>query len=134
MIKLSRLTDYAVVIMAELTKCEDDKLLSASALSVKTGIPEPTVSKILKILVNNNLIISSRGINGGYKLNGTAKQLQITSVIEAIEGPILLTSCVSGSESDCALEGQCGLKGRWTPVNLAIKSALSSLTLADMVD
>jgi FeS assembly SUF system regulator len=134
MIKLSRLTDYAVVIMAELTKCKKNQLLSASALSDRTGIPEPTVSKILKILVKNGLIISTRGINGGYQLKGTAKDLQITSVIEAIEGPILLTSCVSGSESDCALESQCSLKGRWTPVNVAIKSALSSLTLADLVD
>lgn len=132
MIKLSRLTDYAVVILAEMAK-EKGGVLSAAGLSVRTKLPEPTVSKILKLLAKGGLITSVRGINGGYILEQTDGTLKVTDIIEAMEGPIALTACVSGSHDDCALERMCAMNGRWNKVNVAIRTALSDVTLADMV-
>lgn len=132
MIKLSRLTDYAVVILAEMAK-EKDSVLSAAELSDRTNLPEPTVSKILKLLSGAGLVVSIRGVNGGYILRQTINSLKVTDVIEAMEGPISLTACVDSSHENCALESMCAMNGRWNKVNLAIRTALADVTLADMV-
>ena len=133
MIKLSRLTDYAVVVLAEMSRTPG-VLASASALAAKTGIPEPTVSKVLKTLSRNGLIASVRGVAGGYRLDRDAGDIPVSLIIAAMEGPISLTSCVSGSLDSCALEGKCSMRGRWNPVNAAINAALNEVTLAHMLD
>lgn len=135
MIKLSRLTDYAVVILAEMSRSRREdggELIAASTLSSRTGIPEPTVSKVLKTLSRNGLIVSVRGVSGGYRLDMAAADLPVSQIIAAMEGPISLTSCVTGSHESCALEGKCHMHGRWNPVNAAIRGALDQVTLADM--
>ncbi len=131
MIKLSRLTDYAVVVLAEMARSKGE-LMAASTLATKTGIPEPTVSKVLKTMSRNGLISSVRGVSGGYRLDRAAGDIPVSLIIAAMEGPISLTSCVSGSHEICALEGKCSMHGRWNPVNAAIQGALDKVTLADM--
>ena len=106
--------------------------VSAVALSGRTGLPEPTVAKVLKLLAKGGLVHSTRGVNGGYVTGEEARNLRVTAIIEAMEGPISLTACVEGSHDNCALEGLCALNGRWTPVNKAMRSALNNVTLADM--
>ena len=132
MIKLSRLTDYAVVVLAEMARVQGE-LAAASTLAAKTGIPEPTVSKVLKTLSRNGLISSVRGVSGGYRLDRAAGEIPVSLIIAAMEGPISLTSCVSGSHESCALEGTCSMHGRWNPVNAAINAALDAVMLADMI-
>ena len=132
MIKLSKLTDYAVVVLAEMAR-NPQSLLSATVLAERTGVPEPTVSKVLKTLARHELISSTRGVSGGYSLSAKAEDISVTAIITAMEGPISLTACVSGSEDSCALLNMCGVNGRWSAVNDAIKSALAPITLADMV-
>jgi FeS assembly SUF system regulator len=131
MLKLSRLTDYAVVVLGEMSRAPG-VLQAASSLSTKTGLPEPTVAKILKTLSRNGLITSVRGVAGGYRLERAAGEIPVSLIIAAMEGPISLTSCVSGSHDSCALEGKCSMTGRWNPVNAAIQTALEKVTLADM--
>ncbi len=132
MIKLSRLTDYAVVVLAQMANAKGE-LMAASSLSLKTGIPEPTVSKVLKTLSRNGLIASVRGVAGGYRLDRAAGDIPVSLIIAAMEGPISLTSCVSGSNEACALEGKCSMHGRWNPVNAAINAALDAVTLENMI-
>lgn len=131
MIKLSKLTDYAVVILARMVQ-EEGALMSASTLAERTGVPEPTVSKILKLLAKAEIIESARGVTGGYRLDKTAENVPVTAIITAVEGPIALTACVEDSEESCALQGVCAMNGRWNPVNRALRSALDNVTLADM--
>lgn len=131
MIKLSKLTDYAVVVLAEMAR-DQGALLSASVLAARTGVGEPTVSKILKLLAKNNVLVSARGVSGGYRLDKAASELPVTAIIAAMEGPIALTACVEDSDDSCALSGVCAMNGRWNPVNRALQSALSGVTLADM--
>lgn len=133
MIKLSRLTDYAVVVLAEMSRAKGG-LMAASTLSARTGLPEPTVSKVLKTLSRNGLLASVRGVAGGYRLDRAAAEIPVSLIIAAMEGPISLTSCVSGSNEACALEGKCNMHGRWNPVNAAINAALDAVTLADMLN
>ena len=132
MIKLSKMTDYAVVILAEMAS-HDSALLSATGLSEKTSLPEPTVSKILKLLTKKEIISSKRGINGGYSLIKEPENINMAEVITALDGPIALTACVEQSDQCCSHEVNCKIKGQWNPVNVAMQQALEKVTLAQMM-
>jgi FeS assembly SUF system regulator len=130
MLRLSKLTDYAVVVLVRLAGM--DSVQTSPGIAAATGIPEPTVSKVLKILACSDLVSSQRGPRGGYRLNRDLAAIPIADVIAAIDGPIALTACVEGSTSGCVSEGLCPMRGRWDPVNEAIFKALTEITLADM--
>lgn len=131
MIKLSRLTDYAIVILVDLSNQKD--ISSAQDIAIRTIIPSPTVSKILKLLSKDSIITSVRGATGGYKLNQPLKELSIVSVISAIEGPISLTTCTSHEGEDCNISMLCPLTKGWQYVNDTINNTLSSLSLQDLI-
>lgn len=132
MIKLTKLTDYAVVILAEMA-AQKGALLSATSLAAKTALPEPTVSKILKLLTKGHVVASIRGASGGYLLNKGPEEISVAAVITALDGPVALTACVEGSEECCTLEKDCPIKGQWNPVNIAMQEALESVSLAQMM-
>jgi FeS assembly SUF system regulator len=131
MLRLSKLTDYAVVVMIHLDRGET--VQTSPGISRGTGIPEPTVAKVLKALAGNGLVSSQRGARGGYKLSPRRLSgVSIAEVVEAIEGPIALTACVEGSAGLCESKAQCPMHGRWDPVNDAIQQALSAIMLSEM--
>lgn len=130
MLRLSKLTDYAVVVLVRLSGMEG--VQTSPGIAAATGIPEPTVAKVLKTLAASDLVSSQRGAKGGYRLNRKLSAIPIADVIAAVDGPIALTACVEGSTSECESQGLCPMRGRWDPVNDAIHSALSRITLADM--
>jgi FeS assembly SUF system regulator len=130
MLRLSKLTDYAVVVLVRLAGMEG--VQTSPGIAAATGIPEPTVAKVLKTLAAGDLVASQRGARGGYRLNRDLAAIPIADVIAAVDGPIALTACVEGSTSGCESQGLCPMRGRWDPVNDAIHRALSTITLADM--
>jgi FeS assembly SUF system regulator len=130
MLRLSKLTDYAVVVLVRLSGMEG--VQTSPGLATATGIPEPTVAKVLKALTASDLVASQRGARGGYRLNRDLSGIPIADVIAAIDGPIALTACVEGTGLGCESQGLCPMRGRWDPVNDAIHKALSAITLADM--
>ena len=132
MIKLSKLTDYAVAILAQLSRTDGGKVASCAYLSEMTGVPEPTVAKVLKILTKTNLVGSARGIKGGYKLDRPASDIKVADIIVAMDGPIAVTACVEGGTHDCAMEAKCPVRGNWDRVNRAVRAALEAVTLADL--
>lgn len=129
MIKLGKLTDYAVVLLVQLAREGEGASCAASHLAARTGLPEPTVAKVLKKLSQEKIVDSARGATGGYKLAKLPSDISVRTVIEAMDGPIAITTCV---DSSCATEIQCPAKGKWTPVNSAIRAALDAVTLSDM--
>lgn len=129
--RLSKLTDYAVVLMVHMGQSDDDRFTTAR-IAEETGVPHPTVAKLLKDLARAGLLISVRGAAGGYRLGRTPCEISIAEIIQALEGPIALTACVDGTDDHCNVENLCGMRGNWNKVNLAIRSALDSVTLADM--
>lgn len=130
MLRLSKLTDYAVVVLVRLSG--GASVQTSPGIAATTGIPEPTVSKVLKALAGAGLVASQRGAHGGYRLSRPLATIPIAEVIGAIDGPIALTACVEGSVTNCEVLGLCPVRGRWDPVNTAIREALSAITLADM--
>lgn len=130
MLKLSRLTDYAVVALVRLSAAEGVE--TSPGIAAAIGVPEPTVAKVLKLLAGHGLVISTRGARGGYRLGRELASINVAEIIVAIDGPIALTSCVEGSGGICESQTMCPIAGRWDPVNEAIRSALENITLADM--
>ena len=133
MIKLGKLTDYAIALMGQLVQEGAEGPCSAHHLSDKTGIPEPTVAKVLKLLSKGNLVTSERGAAGGYKLARTPEQISIGAIITAMDGPISIVACVDGHKENCGMWGTCPTKGNWDRVNEAIKSALEGVKLTEML-
>ncbi len=127
------MADYAVVVLATLAR-SDNALMTAGGVSEKTGLPEPTVAKVLKLLSRGEFLDSTRGVNGGYRLTSPAGKISVGQIICLVDGPISLTSCVSGSEEICGYENRCAVKGRWNGVNRAVREALENVTLADMMN
>ncbi len=131
MFKLNRLTDYGVVVLTRMTRNPDD-LHTAPQIAQETGVPLPTVAKLLNALAHERLITSHRGAAGGYALNRPADEISVAEIIQALEGPIALTACVDGASGGCDVESLCPMRGNWDKVNKAIYGALSVVTLADM--
>ena len=131
MFKLNRLTDYAVVVMSQMSR-KPDEVRTAPQISHDTGVPLPTVAKLLNALAHGDLIASRRGATGGYALVRPATEITVAEIIQALEGPIALTACVEGSGDGCDVESLCPMRGNWNRVNRAIHGALSQVTLADM--
>lgn len=140
MLRLSKLTDYAVAVLVRLDRCriedgigsgEGGSVATAPHLASLTGIPEPTVAKVLKALAGGGFVTSSRGARGGYRLARQLEEMSLVSVIVALDGPIALITCIEGT-GGCEAYARCDVRGRWEPVNEAVRSALGAITLADL--
>ena len=131
MLKLSKLTDYATVILSYMAK-DPVNMHAAHEISEVTGISQPTVSKVLKLLLKAKVLTSIRGSKGGYLLARAPEKISVATVINALEGPIALTEC-SASHQSCEQAAGCDIKGNWDLINKTIFNALESVTLADMV-
>ncbi|WP_321395703.1 SUF system Fe-S cluster assembly regulator [Emcibacter sp.] len=132
MIKLSNLADYAVVLMSHIA-LRPEHVHPATEIAGETGIPAPTVSKILGMLVRADLLTSHRGLNGGFSLRGDAEDITIADVIEAVDGPVQLTNCLDVEETCCDYHASCGTRGQWHKINQAVKGALNSVRLSEML-
>jgi|UniRef100_UPI003562F668 FeS assembly SUF system regulator len=130
--RLSSLADYAVVMMsAAARKCGATRL-NATLLAEETGLPLPTVQKLVSRLSTAGLIESSRGTGGGFRLSRPPATISLADIIEAIEGPIALTACVDAGSHDCVVEGNCRVKPHWNVVNDAVRGALAGVSLATL--
>ncbi|MBB1060286.1 SUF system Fe-S cluster assembly regulator [Marilutibacter spongiae] len=131
MLRVTKLTDYATVVLTVLAACPDE-VLSASGLADRAGLEAPTVSKVLKPLAQAGLVEGFRGANGGYRLARPADGIGLIEVVEAMEGPLGMTEC-SVHGSHCSIEAQCGVRANWRHINDVVVAALRSVTLAQML-
>jgi FeS assembly SUF system regulator len=131
MFKISKLTDYGTVVMAHLAR-DPERVHSASEVAASTHVALPTVSKILKMLAMDNLVASSRGARGGYRLARDPEDISIADIIQAMEGPVALTACAS-DDGECEQEPYCSIATNWRRINETVIGALRNLSLAEMV-
>ncbi len=132
MLKLSRMIDYGVVVLSQLAN-RRDTLTTAPELAEATGLPAPMVSKVLKSLARSDLVVSHRGVHGGYSLSRGPEEISVAAIVEALEGPVALTACVEASDSHCQVESLCPIRGGWEKVNNAIRDALEAVSLAELI-
>ncbi len=133
MIKLSKMTDYAVVCLGMLAR-RPGYSMSANELSKETGLALYTVQKLLKLLVSkSDFVKANRGALGGYMLNRNSSEISVVEIIEALDGPITLTSCVDNSESFCESSDICFLGGKWNKINEIIRKSLNDISLKELL-
>ncbi len=130
MLRISRLTDYATVILATLAQ-EPARLQTAAALAEQTKLALPTVSKLLKQLQRAGLVTSTRGLRGGYQLARPATDISASDILDALEGPFAITDCASG-QGNCEIEKSCRVGHAWQRLNLTIRRSLREVSLAQL--
>src|ERR1700747_3189062 len=130
MLRISRLTDYATVLLAALAG-EPARVQTATALAEQTHIAAPTVSKLLKQLQRAGLVSSTRGLHGGYQLARPATQISAAAILDALEAPRALTDAPAG-HGNCDIEDSCRVGRVWQRLNLAIRRSLYEVTLAQL--
>ncbi len=141
--RLSSMADYAVVVMsaaarhcgsAQFAGADGKKRaqINAGQLAEETGLPAPTVQKLVSRLTSAGLLRSTRGIGGGLKLARPAAAISLADIVEAVEGPIALTACVDQGKHDCGLELACQVKPHWPVVNQALRGALAGVPLTQL--
>ncbi|WP_271079031.1 SUF system Fe-S cluster assembly regulator [Aurantiacibacter sp. MUD61] len=128
--RLSNLADYAVVTMSAAARHCGGGRTRAGELASETGLPVPTVQKVVSKLSAAGLLRSTRGAGGGLQLARPAAAISVADIVEAVEGPIALTPCVTGS--DCAVEENCAVKPHWPIVNAALRGALADISLVQL--
>lgn len=129
MLRISKLTDYAILVMVELSR--EGEMLSAHSISERVGIELPTASKVLKLLAGGGLLESYRGPSGGYRVRKSSSEISVAEVIAAIEGPIAMTEC-SVEQGLCSQEDRCDLRSNWQRISMAVSRALQEVSLAEM--
>jgi FeS assembly SUF system regulator len=129
--RLSHLADYAVVLMTAAARRPAGERLSATELSIDTGVPLPTAQKLMGQLAAAGLLSSSRGAAGGFSLSRPATEISLADIVEAVEGPIAMTVCSEG-RSDCALDAHCRVKPHMGVVGDAVRGALGAVSLVEL--
>jgi len=131
MLRVTKLTDYATVVLTVLAARPGD-VLSAAELAEQAGLEAPTVAKLLKPLAQAGLVAAFRGSNGGYRLARDAGAISLVEIVEAMEGPLGMTEC-SLHAGNCGIEHSCGVRANWRRINDVVSDALRSVTLAQML-
>ena len=131
MLRISRLTDYGIVLLAHLAGERAGTTHNARELAQRSNLPLPAVSKILKTLTHEGLLVSHRGAKGGYGLARNASEISVAEIIAALEGPIALTECTLGP-GHCDQEITCMTRLPWQRINRAIRDALARVSLAEL--
>jgi FeS assembly SUF system regulator len=132
MIRLTKLSDYGIVLLTYFARTGAKQSLTARDLAFASGVPLPTVSKLLKSLQRSGLLSSHRGVKGGYALSRDPALISIADIIRAIEGPIAVTECTGAEKDLCDIELGCPVRSNWQRINAAVSEALGQLTLAEM--
>jgi FeS assembly SUF system regulator len=130
--RLSSLADYAVVMMTAAARSCGTARLNATLLAEATGVPLPTAQKLVSRLSAAGLLASTRGTGGGFALARPAAAISLADVIEAVEGPIALTTCVDEDRDGCALDHHCSVKPHWAIINDTVRGALAGISLATL--
>ena len=125
--RLSNLADYAVITMSAAANHCGGTRISASELAAETGLPKPTVQKLVSKLTAAGLLRSVRGVGGGLQLGRPAAAITVADIVEAVEGPIALTACIE--DGGCDYETGCTMKPHWPIINSKLRGALAEITL-----
>ncbi|MGH9815721.1 MAG: SUF system Fe-S cluster assembly regulator [Candidatus Acidiferrales bacterium] len=133
MVRLSKLTDYGMVLMSCIARSGFRSLRTARDLASESRLPVPTVTKLLKELLQSGLLVSHRGIKGGYSLAREPQQISLAEILTALEGPLALTECSTDTSGLCDLEPCCAIKANQKIISQAVRGVLERLTLSDLI-
>jgi len=130
--RLTHLADYAVVMMTAAARREPSSRLSATELADETGVPLPTAQKLMQKLAAHGLLVGQRGSGGGYALARPVSEISLADIVEAVEGPIVMTMCADGVNHECLLDAHCRVKPHMGIVGSKVRGALGAVSLQEL--
>lgn len=134
MLKINRQTDYAVRVVLALAKHGEGSRLSSAEIQQEMLIPKAFMTRIVAQLSRHGLINTYPGRDGGLTLPRPASQITLKDVVEAFEGPILLSECMQvKGENDCPFQSNCPVRSKWGRVQVAMLREMASITFEDLV-
>lgn len=131
MLRMTKQADYGMVLLSHMAH-EPERRYAAPELAEETQLPQPTVSKILKLLSRADVLDSHRGVKGGYSLAIEPGELTVARMITVLDGPIAITECVEDTPGQCSQEANCQIRDNWQRINDAVRGSLDSISLADL--
>ena len=134
MLKLSKKTEYAIIALMAMTNGKNDKLYTSKELSQRYNIPPEIMGKVMQSLAKNDLIISHQGVKGGYQLSGDLSDINIISVITAVEGPLKVVDCVAVDDCECNQLSSCNIKGPMEMIQSELYDFLGNISLKSLKD
>ena len=132
MIKLTRLADYGIVLLTYVARYPEGMVHNVPELAAEAHLPLPTVSKVLKVLAKGGLLVSHRGVKGGFHLARRPEEIKLDEIVSVLDGPIAITECSSASGNRCSHTLRCPARSNLQLINRAVLTALQNITLADM--
>ena len=130
--RLTHLADYAVVLMTAAARRDSGERLSATELAAETGVPLPTAQKLMGLLANAGLLASMRGQRGCFSLNRDVADISLADLVEAVEGPFVMTMCADGVNHECLLDAHCRVKPHMGIVGERVRGALGAVSLQEL--
>jgi Rrf2 family protein len=131
MFRINRLSDYALLLLARMAS--EPRARSARAWVAESGLPDPTVRKLLKELAHAGIVVASRGPLGGYALARPPTTVSVADVVAVFEGPPAPTVCTSIGEA-CDLQDRCPTTAGWHKLASSLRVVLEQTTLADLIN
>jgi Rrf2 family protein len=131
MFKLSKKADYGLIAVKHLAMHRDQHACSANEIADEYGISTTLMAKVLQKLARQNLVVAKHGSSGGYQLSKMPDQISALEVITAIDGPVLITSCVT-NHGNCDATSKCSVREPLRRVNESILNVLNTVTIAQM--
>ena len=131
MIRLSRLADYGIVVMTHMAR-HPDRQHAAPEIAAQTQLPLPTASKILKSLVRAGLLLSHRGVKGGYVLARPSAEVSLAELLEALDEGFNLAECTKPADPPCTITSLCPMRSAIAEVHQRIRDVLREVTLAQL--
>jgi len=132
MFRLNKLTDYGIVLMTYVASNPHPSLHTAREIAAGTQMHAATVGKIVRELVDHGLLVSHRGVKGGYSLARPADTISVADIIDALEGPIGFTECYS-TPGCCELEPSCTVRSNSQVISRALRKTLEEIRLTDLI-
>jgi Rrf2 family protein len=134
MLKINRQTDYAVRVILALAKHDEGVRLSSREIQQEMLIPPALMARIVAQLAQNGLVTTFPGREGGLMLPCPPSQITLKDVVEAFEGPILLSECLRQvkDEDDCPFRSNCPVRPKWGRVQVAMMREMASITFEDL--
>lgn len=131
MFKLSKKADYGLIAMKHLANHRQEHACSANEIAEEYGISATLMAKVLQKLAKQRLVAAKYGSSGGYQLAKQPDCISALEVLTAIDGPVLITSCVT-SHGNCDATDRCSIKEPLQRVNESILGVLSTVTIAQL--
>src|SRR5262249_43348754 len=132
MIRLTRLADYGIVLLTYVARQREGAVHNVPELAAEANLPLPTVSKVLKVLAKGGLLVSHRGVKGGFHLARRPEDISLDEIVSVLDGPIAITECSSAGENRCTHTTRCPARSNLQLINKAVLTALQNISLADM--